>query len=232
MPPSLRIRSRPTDEDPEPPPAAETPRPAKSTRRRATELLEKWLRPEPPKRAVLCIECGREFQAPAAADTTNCPKCGCYMSLRDFVIDGLWDDRIETRGNVTILRKGKVNAPPILCHHLTIRGSLETSATCSGDLAIRVSARFRTKLRCAKLLVQKRARVEFIHPVETGEAVIDGSVTGSIRALGTVTLLKRSRLRGNITATRLILKPGATHTGTLRIIPSADPGEDSAPGPP
>ena len=223
MPPGLRIRG-PLSEPPAEPPqttAGSNP-PAAIARPRQRGLLEKLLRPVPPPREVLCIECGRRFQAPAAADTTDCPTCGCHLSLRDFVIAEPSTTRIQTRGNVTILRKGKLGGQPVECHDLAVHGTLETGATCSGDLVISSPGLFRGKLCCERLLIEKRVRVEFIHPIETGEAIINGQVTGSIRARRTVTLLKRSRLRGNIAATSLILKQGAAHTGVLRIIAVAD----------
>jgi cytoskeletal protein CcmA (bactofilin family) len=78
----------------------------------------------------------------------------------------------------------------------------------------------RGKIRCARLRIERRAKVQFIQPVEAGETVINGRVIGSIRSTSTVTLLRRSHLRGNITATELITKRGAKHIGRLRIAES------------
>lgn len=222
------IRTRRTDLPPEEPPPPAAPAATPPPRPTAVARLRKWLRPKPPLRPVLCDQCQAEFRAPVAANATNCPRCGAYMHLRDYDLVEPFGDRIVTRGNVTVRRHAILGGPPVECHNLLVEGRLDTGAWCSGELAIRRSGLVRGKVRCASLRVERRARVEFIHPVETGTAVISGEVTGSIRASYTVTLLKRSRLRGNITATALILRPGARHVGVYRQV-TADPGAGYGP---
>jgi cytoskeletal protein CcmA (bactofilin family) len=167
---------------------------------------------------VLCDQCRREFTAPAGANATNCPECGAWLSLADFEIDEPWNEPIHTRGNVVVRRKGWITEVDVDCHDLLLVGRLERGASCTGSLVIRRSGMIRGKLRCRELRVERRARVHFIHPVETTSAVINGQVIGSIRATATVALQRHSKLTGNITATALIMKRAARHHGRLRII--------------
>ncbi len=218
-PPPPPIRTRRPEQAP---PAATEPDkepPPKPSRPPLFAQLRRSLRPIPKTRAVLCNRCLREFTAPAAANATNCPGCGSYLLLHDFEIDEPWDEKIATRGNVVLLRHGTISDPDVECHDFTLLGRLDTGVRCTGSFTIRRSGLIRGKIRCASLRVERRVKVEFIYPVETGTATIHGEVVGSIRASGPVTLLKRSRVRGNITTPSLVVKPGARHTGRIRPSP-------------
>lgn len=221
--PPVRTRSEgdpiPTEWSVDPPPPLSRDQPS------ILDRLRDKIRPKPPQRSVLCNQCGRHFSAPAIANASNCPDCGAWLSLADFDINEPWNEPIVTRGNVIIRRKGWVTGIDIDCHDLLIEGRLKGSARCTGRLVIRRSGMIRGKLRCNELRIERWAKVQFIHPVETGRAVINGRVIGSIRAESTVTLLGRSRIAGNVAATDLIMKRGARHTGRLRIVAS---GEASA----
>ena len=85
----------------------------------------------------------------------------------------------------------------------------------------------RGKISCGELRVERRARVQFIHPVETGLAVINGQVIGSIRARSTVTLMRKSRITGNVAATELVMKRGAQHIGKFRLSEAAAAAPES-----
>lgn len=213
-PPPIRTRRTDLPEEPAPidRPRAATPPPKPSLLGRLRELV----RPKPELRVVLCDQCQCDFKAPRAANASNCPKCGAYLHLNDYELREPSAERISTRGNVLIRRRGALTGPAVDCHDLIVEGRLDTGAACTGALVIRRSGIVRGKVRCARLQIEHHARVEFIHPVETGEAVIHGVVVGSMRATATVTLLKRSRVQGNITATALITKPGARHHGVFR----------------
>lgn len=215
-PPPIRTR-KPDDELPIPTPQRKRPQ-AKRKRPLPLKRLRQFLLPKPKRRYVLCDSCWSESEAPLGANATNCPSCGAYLALHDFDILEPFHEAITTRGNVTIHRRGKISGTTIRCHDLIVRGRLEADAVCTGTLVIRRSGLVRGKIRCARLNIPGRSKVEFIHPVDTAIAVVNGDVTGSIRATRTVTLLKRSRLRGNVTATKLVLKQGACHTGALREI--------------
>lgn len=218
--PVARIAKTRREIEPPPPPAP--PKPSAPVRFGPQEppprpLLLRLLRPSKPPREVICFGCGHEFKAIASAQSSQCPKCGCYVSLIDHEISGHSNTRIQTRGNVVIRKTGSATGGTLRCHHLTVLGSLAADVDCSGDLVIRSSGKINATLRCRNLRVEKGARVEFLHPVTAHTASIQGHVRGQIFCHGTVTLQKRSRLHGLVRAAALVTKAHSKHTGTLEI---------------
>ncbi|MBK1881680.1 polymer-forming cytoskeletal protein [Luteolibacter pohnpeiensis] len=173
-------------------------------------------------REITCFSCGFVHQAPAEAQSSQCPRCSGYISLQDYEIAEAWNRRIQTRGNVVILKTGHVSGITIQCHHLTVLGELAGSVDCSGNLIIRSHGKILGKVNCDQLRVEKGAKVEFLNPVSARSAYIDGQVRGQISCSGPVTLEKRARLQGLVRTTSLVVKSGAKHTGTIEMVrPSA-----------
>ena len=177
----------------------------------------RFLFPPKPPREISCFDCGHHYRAAAEAQSSQCPRCCCYVSLLDYRIDGPWNRRIQTRGDVIILKSGAVSGCSIQCHNLTVLGELGSSVDCSGDLIIRGHGKVIGKVRCRQLRIERGARVEFFHPVIADSASIDGQARGQISCTGTITLEKRAHLQGFVRASAIIVKSGAKHTGTLEI---------------
>jgi cytoskeletal protein CcmA (bactofilin family)/Zn finger protein HypA/HybF involved in hydrogenase expression len=220
--PVTRLAKPRKDGDPEPAPAVvavktqpllkkEPAQPAPRT------FLMRLLHRKKPPREVCCFGCSHTFSAIAEAQSSQCPKCGRYVSLLDYEITDASNRRIQTRGNVIIQKNGTVSGATVKCHHLTVIGELAGSVECSGDLIIRSSGRILGTVQCRNLRVEKGARVEFLNPVTATTANIDGQVRGQITCTGTVTLEKRAQLHGLVITSSLILKQGANHTGTVEM---------------
>lgn len=175
------------------------------------------LRPAKPPREVVCFGCGRTFKAIAEAQSSQCPKCGCYVNLLDHEITGHSNTRIQTRGNVIIRKTGSVSGVTVRCHHLTVFGGLSANVDCSGDLVFRTSGKIGGTLSCRNLRVERGARVEFLHPVTAETAVIKGHVRGQIFCSGAVTLEKRAQFHGLVRAAGFTAKSRSKHTGTVEI---------------
>lgn len=206
--------------EPEPPPVAKPKPPPRfgPSGPPSRSFLMRFLRPAKPRREVICFGCNHAFTAIAEAQSSQCPKCGCYVSLIDHDITGHTDTRIQTRGNVIIRKTGSISGTTVRCHHLTVLGGLNANVECSGDLVIRSHGRIPGTIQCRHLRVEKGARVEFLHPVTAATATIDGEVRGQISCGGAITLEKRARLHGLIRTSDLIVKSGAKHTGTVEML--------------
>jgi cytoskeletal protein CcmA (bactofilin family)/predicted RNA-binding Zn-ribbon protein involved in translation (DUF1610 family) len=176
------------------------------------------LRPGKPPREVVCFICGHDFKAIAQAQSSQCPKCGGYVNLLDRLIAEHSNTRIETRGNVTILKTGSVSGVTIRCHHLTVLGGLSAHVECSGVLAIRSNGKINGLLQCRHLRVETGAHVEFLGDLTAKSASIDGEVRGRLNCSGPVTLEKGARLHGLVRCSELIVKSRAKHTGTIEIV--------------
>ncbi len=212
-----RRDSDPIPELPPPPPPAPlriTPRvPARR------HVLWRLLFPPKPPRQISCFDCGHHYTAAAEAQSSQCPRCCCYVSLLDYKIDGPWHRRIQTRGNVVILKSGSVSGCAIQCHDLTVFGELGSAVDCSGDLFIRSRGHGKVigTVQCRHLRIDRGARVEFFHPVTAASVTIAGQARGQIFCGGIVTLEKRAHLQGFVRAAGIVVKSGAKHTGTLEI---------------
>ena len=217
--PVARLAKPRREPEPEPPPPTK-PRPAIPPRPAVPPprplLLRLIQRPKPP-REVLCFHCQHLFKAIAEAQSSQCPKCGCYVNLLDHDIEENWNRAIETRGNVVIRKGGSFSGASLRCHHLTVLGTLSGPIECSGDLVIRASGKIPGTIHCRHLRVEKGARVEFLHPVTATSASIDGQVRGQISCTGSVTLHRRARMHGLVRCADLIVKAGAQHTGTIEL---------------
>jgi cytoskeletal protein CcmA (bactofilin family)/Zn finger protein HypA/HybF involved in hydrogenase expression len=226
------VRSRPVtrlaaprkDTDPDPPaPAPPKPQPALRPRSAAAaqrSFLKRLIYPVRPPREVLCFKCGHPFKAIAEAQSSQCPKCGGYVSLLDYDITEPWNRRIQTRGNVVIQKTGAVSGVTLRCHHLTVLGTLAGSVECSGDVVIRSHGKITGTIHCRHLKVHRGVRVEFLNPVHAAAATIKGQVRGQISCTGPVILEKRAQLHGLVRTSDLIVKPGAKHTGTIEWVTS------------
>jgi cytoskeletal protein CcmA (bactofilin family) len=216
--PPVKIRTENHPENEPPPPKPKPPLrygPAKPPHR---PLLLRLLRPAKPPREVICFGCHHTFSAIAEAQSSQCPKCGGYVSLADIEITEHSNTRIETRGNVVIRKTGSISAVTVRCHHLTVLGGLSAKVECSGDVVIRCSGQITGAIDCRHLRVQKGARVEFLGPVTAATATIDGHVRGRISCSGAITLERRARLHGLVRTADLIVKSGAQHTGTVETM--------------
>lgn len=182
----------------------------------------RWLQPTKPPREISCFDCDHSFLTIGGAQSSQCPKCGRYVNLIDYQIDEHWNRWIQTRGDVTVLKHGRIEGTTIRCHHLTVIGKLAGSADCSGDLIIRSHGKITGNVRCRNLRIEKGARVEFLHPVTATTASIDGQVRGQISCTGSVTLEKRAQLHGLVRTSSLIVKAGAKHSGMIEMVNTSD----------
>jgi len=189
-------------------------------------LLRWFVRPPKP-RDVSCFECGRRFTAAPGAQSSQCPACGRYVSLRDYEIAERWNGRIHTRGDVVILKSGALTGVPASCHNLTAFGELGAPVECTGELVLHGKGRIPGQVRCRTLRVERGAKIEFAHTVHAEEVILRGQVTGHLHCTGTVTLEKRAVLNGLIQAARVVMNKGARHNGSMEILsPERPAGED------
>lgn len=223
--PFTRVRKEPVESD-----EAELPRirpysPSDRQTRPPGDPRPFWLKllqPSKPPRETSCFECGAPITALGDAQSSQCPKCGSYVSLQNYDIDQHWNRRIQTRGDVKILKSGSIAGASVRCHHLTVLGELSGSVECSGDLIIRSHGKIIGAVVCRNLRIEKGAKVEFLNPVKAETARIDGEVHGQISCSGSVTLEKRAQLHGLVRTASLVVKPGAKHSGMIEMVSKSD----------
>lgn len=168
-------------------------------------------------RKVMCLECDHEHEAPAEASSTLCSACGTYVSLKNYIINNHWNRRIETRGNVTIQKKGSVTDITVRCHDILVLGTLKGGIDCSGDITLNSHSKIMGNVSCRRLVIDKRANVAFANEVVCEEAIIDGHVTGHFVCTGKLHLKKKAVLNGNIVVANMTIDKGARHNGKISI---------------
>lgn len=190
----------------------------KPEKRAGNGFLRKIFHRECPPRSVECYHCQRQFEVVSEAQSSQCPKCGGYISLRDYEIDHAWRRRIQTRGDVKILKEGSIIGVKVQCHDLTVLGHLAASVDCSGVICIRSHGKIVGNVTCGELRVERGAKVEFQGEVRAGTAYIDGDVKAQLTCTGTITLEKKAHLQGLARAGGLVVKTGAKHSGLMEIV--------------
>jgi cytoskeletal protein CcmA (bactofilin family) len=196
--------------------------PKKQERSFRLNFFKKMFQRSPVKRSVSCYHCNNILEVVPDAQSSQCAKCGGYISLRDYEVDHAWRRRIQTRGDVTILKTGSIIGVNVQCHHLTVLGVLEAPVECSGDLRIRSHGKIIGQLRCRELHVERGAVVEIQGEVHAERVFIDGKVKAQISCTGTITLEKKAHLQGLARAAGLIARKGAKHTGLMEVVTPAE----------
>lgn len=168
-------------------------------------------------RDITCFDCGHCHQVSPLSSSSLCPKCGLYISLKNYDIRENWNQRIQTRGDVIVHSNGIVQSATIRCHNLTVNGIFNGGADCSGNFTIRNHGKILGRVSCRKLLVEKRAHVQFLNSIEAEEVVIDGVVIGNIQCKGKLSLLKKATLTGDIHVGSLTVAEGAKHSGQISM---------------
>ena len=225
--PEMRLAA---PDDPNAEPAPIVPEPKKPTappRKPPPPVMPWWkrllLRPDPP-REVRCFACFHDFKVGAVAESTQCPSCGGYVSLRHYEIREAWSRNLQTRGDVVLHKEGSIHRAQIECHNLTANGKIIGRIDCSGTFAIHHSDKISGTVTCRRLHVARKVRVEFLEPVTADSMLIEGEVRGVFHCNGVVTLGKRASLFGYVRTAELQKRSGARHVGTLDIHPPAAPG--------
>lgn len=168
---------------------------------------------------VRCFRCYHVQDVSKFAKSTQCERCSVYISLANYEVTKQKRHTLRTRGDIIIGRKGGLRDCEVACHHLTVNGSFDAYADCSGDAVFRRSARVRGHVHCRKLIVEKNAVVEFPDGVRAERADIMGRVVGNVICSGTVRVGRSGSVEGDIMAVEIEVREGATISGEQTIDP-------------
>jgi cytoskeletal protein CcmA (bactofilin family) len=173
-----------------------------------------------PKRAVICFDCRLEHHVSRASISTLCPACSCYIDLRDALVTDRILDRIRTRGDVHVEKKGILGGSSITCGNITIIGQVLGSVYASGTIIIRSSNTFRGEIRCHKLIIEKKVQAQFLQAVHADTAEVQGDAVGKFHITNRLVLGPKSSIEGSVEAKSITMPPTATVNGPLVINPN------------
>ncbi len=179
------------------------------------KLYERW---RPPQfRRVRCHECGRIHEAPFVAGSTSCPGCNSHIELGDVTIDKRVRRVVRTRGELIIKKFGYLNSDLTICGAADIGGGAAGKVFCDGETKIRTSGRLNCEIGSRRLRVEKGADVMVAHPIRVHDMVVRGKITARIYCNGTLRVLKRGFLRGQVHARSITVDKGGLLAAELNI---------------
>ncbi len=170
-----------------------------------------------PPRTVLCLECSATHKVAAASTSTICPGCSTYIDLRNLAIKDRTNQRIRTRGDVVVEKKGALLGTSIHCGNLTVYGSVSGSIHASGDLLLKSDQKIIGEIRCRRFVLEKKCEVHCLQPVHAEEVEIHGRAAGRFFASRSLILRRHAVLDGSVTAKFLCVEPGAVLNGQVLV---------------
>ena len=201
--------------------------------RRALRVAEPWLlryepqiekvrgyyhhwRPPEFKR-VRCHECARIHEVPRLAASTSCPNCNAHIDLYDVIVEKRVSRVVRTRGNLVIKKFGYLNNQITICGQADIGGGAAGKIFCDGETKIRTSGRLNCEIGSRRVRIEKGADVIVAHPIRVRDMVVHGKVTARIYCNGTLRILKRGFLRGEVYARSIMVDKGGLLQAELNI---------------
>ena len=168
-------------------------------------------------RQVECFDCHAVHRASRTASSTQCPQCSAYIDLRDVEIKERTTQRIRTRGDVEIGKKGAFLGTSIHCGNLTIYGSVTGSIYASGTVQLHSDTKIIGEIRCRRLVMDRKFEVHCLQPVHAGEIEISGHLHAHCHATRSITLTRTGVMEGNVHAPAIIMEPGAVLNGQVKV---------------
>lgn len=194
--------------------SAESPEPPKSPSvvRKLEELLGL-------QRTVVarCFECTGKREVPKSATSTICPQCGAYIDLQDYKVVGNFSRSVRTRGRLVVTVKGDLSSSRVICESAEVQGDVRGSLICNGEVKIKLQGKLRGSIEAKRLVIDRKAQVEFVRPVRAELVEIDGSISARIISTGKVVIRKTGRLTGAVFARAFMVEKGGEFFGELSI---------------
>jgi cytoskeletal protein CcmA (bactofilin family) len=171
------------------------------------------------QRQVICFECQASHKVAGASTSTICPACSTYIDLRDIEIKERTNQRIRTRGDVVVTKKGALLGTSIHCGNLTIYGAVSGGIHASGDVILKSDGKILGEIRCRRFILERKCDVQCLQPVHAEVVEIHGRVSGHFHATRCITLSHHASLTGSATARTICVEPGAVLNGQVLVQP-------------
>ncbi len=179
------------------------------------ELYHRWRPPE--LRRVRCHECARIHETPHLAASTSCPNCNAHIDLYDVLVDSRVTCTVHTRGKLTIKKFGYLNNQLSICGAADIGGGIGGRLFCDGETKIRTAGRLNCEIGSRRIRVERGADVVVAHPIRVRDMIVRGKLTARVYCTGTLRILKRGFLRGEIHARSIVVDKGGLLHADLNI---------------
>jgi hypothetical protein len=179
------------------------------------EYYHRWRPPE--FKRVRCHECGRLQEVPYLAASTSCQNCNAHIDLYDVLVEKRISRVVRTRGTLTIKKFGYLNNQVTICGAADIGGGAAGKIFCDGETKIRTAGRLNCEVGSRRIRIEKGADVVVAHPIRVHDMVVSGKITARIYCNGTLRILKRGFLRGEVHARSIMVDKGGLLQAELNI---------------
>ena len=168
-------------------------------------------------RDICCFSCGQRQQVSSSAQSSLCPQCSSYIDLSDFKIAGPFGRSIQTQGEVVLSSKADVTSAKIACGAAVIDGKLRGLLVCTGEARVKLQGKFLGDIDAHKLVIDKKADVEFARTVKARAVEIHGKMAADIQCDGCLTIAAGGALAGVVRARAINIEKGGIFSGELVI---------------
>ena len=167
-----------------------------------------------PMREVVCYECGKSSQIPAAALSAHCVHCRSHLNTADIELKpGTLRLTVRTLGDVFLPAGVELSHLSVICRHMSIAGRASGTLRCTGTLTLRGSARVEGQVQAGCLVVAAGAQAEVSPSVAAESAEVAGQITGRLHVSGGIHIGREGALLGDCRAAQLTFDPGGRHSG-------------------
>lgn len=162
-----------------------------------------------PMREVVCYECGRCCQVPAAALSSNCIHCHAHLNMADVEIrPGSRRLTVRTLGNVHVQAGAVLSNLSIVCRDMVVNGRVSGSFRCSGTLTFNVSTVVDGTINVDKLVVSKGTEVELLVGAAAETVALYGKLKGRLQCKGGLHVYSSGSYEGVCKAADVVVDPG------------------------
>jgi cytoskeletal protein CcmA (bactofilin family)/ribosomal protein S27E len=166
---------------------------------------------------VECFECKAKQEVSGTARSTICPACSAHIDLQDYKITTSFSRTIRTQGEVHLTAKGDLSSSSVVCRAALIEGKMRGNLQCSDSATININGKIPGRLTARRVVIERKADVQFFRRVHVGSIEIRGRMTGEIIAESEVAIKKGGSLTGDVTARSISVEKGGMFSGQLII---------------
>lgn len=173
----------------------------------------------PTQNEIVCYACNFSFVMRGKAPSTQCPKCGARLALKDETITGAFSDELVTAGKVKLTKGAILDGGKIMANDIVLEGTFK-----SGELKAHKSLELakgavlpESAIDAQDLIVGEGASFDFHAPMKFKNVEIRGEIKADIYATGQVQLYATGHYLGKLKARHFTMEDGAGLNADVHI---------------
>ena len=182
----------------------------------------------PTQNEIVCYACGFEFVMRGRAESTQCPKCGARLSLKDETVTGACPDEIITAGKVRLTKSAILDGGQITANDIIVEGTVK-SGTLRAYQTLELgpgAAIPEDMIQTKNLRIAAEASFDFARDLEFHDVDVFGELKANLKATGRVVVHAGGHLLGKLESEHLIVEDGAGLNADLIVQAHKDEEEE------